>query len=163
MRRIAIIALVGSLLTGCQTPPSEIMPQHSAIAGLMVESGVYFTILKKAGVLPDIGKDDHAKFQTVPTFADPSQTAIYPFTSKLAVITDGKDQVYWYIMEKTNETADWRVVKIWKTDKNNSLLADNLPLPTTSAETDANVESGKWRHSRQGTAPTAAGAASVER
>lgn len=144
--------LIGGLLAGCRTsPPCELLPQNNQTMMLMMESVLYFTVLKKAGVLPELAEKDHGGLQTMPV-VDPSQTAFYPFSSKLTVEVEGKDVVYWYIMGKQDESAAWRVVKISKTDKNSRLLADNLPLPSVAAQADANAELKKlmeeWKNSQ---------------
>ena len=139
MKRLITLLLLTSLLAGCRTsPPCQMMPQHNETMLLMMEAALYFTLLKEAGALPELQPKDHGQTQTMPV-ADPLQTAFYPFSAKLTSLVNGRDAVYWYIMTKQDPSAEWRVAKIWKTDKNNRLLADQLPLPSAAAQTAVNA------------------------
>jgi len=153
MNRALSLMLVAAVIAGCQTrPPCELLPQNNQTVMLMMEAGLYFTVLKDAGILPEIGKDDHGELQTMPV-VDPSQTALYPFSTKLGVLMDGEDAVYWYIMQRQDPASDWRVLKIWKTNKQNDVLAESLSLPDSAAQVKANAELKKrmqeWRASQQ--------------
>jgi hypothetical protein len=153
MKQIHATILMVAFLAGCKTePPCELLPQNNQTMMLMMEAGLYFTVLKDAGVLPEIGKTDHGKLQTMPV-VDPSQTAFFPFSAKLGVVMDGKDVVYWYVMQRQDLNSDWDVIKIWKTTKQNEVLAEDLPVPDPPAQAQANVELRKkmqeWRASQQ--------------
>ena len=109
-----------------------------------------------AGVLPELKAGDHGQMQTMPVI-NPSQTAFYPFSARLGVIPEKMDVVYWYNMEKQDDAAEWRVVKIWKTDKKNTVLADNLPLPAADAQLDANAKLRKKKEDWKNSQPSPAG------
>lgn len=152
MKRLLVVISVAAILAGCKTsPPCELLPQNNQTMMLMMEAGLYFTVLKDAGVLPAIGENDHGKLQTMPV-VDPSQTALFPFSAKLGVVMDGEDVIYWYVMQKQDQDSDWDVSKIWKTTKQNDVLAEDLPAPEPPAQAKANAELRKkmdeWRASQ---------------
>ena len=153
MKRLLVVISVAAILAGCKTsPPCELLPQNNQTMMLMMEAALYFTVLKDAGVLPEIGENDHGKLQTMPV-VDPSQTAFYPFSAKLGVVLDGKDIVYWYVTKKEDQSSDWNLIKIWKTNKQNAVLADSLPVPDATAQASANAKLSKkmedWKASQQ--------------
>ncbi|MEI6168906.1 MAG: hypothetical protein WCS52_17125 [bacterium] len=106
----------------------------------LAEAGMYLSVLKDAGVLPELKqKGEHGNIETMPV-VNPSQTAFYPFSARLAVNLNDRDAIYWFIVEKQEETAEWSVIRIWKTDKKSHVLNNNLTLPDSSAQAEANAK-----------------------
>ena len=133
--------VLGVAVCGCRTsPPCTVLPQNNQTMMHLAEAGLYLSLLKDAGVLPELKqKGEHGNIETMPV-VNPSQTAFYPFSARLAVNLNDREAIYWFIVEKQDETAEWRVIRIWKTDKKSHVLNNNLTLPDISSQAEANAK-----------------------
>ena len=99
---------------------------------------MYFAVLKDAGVLPDLKVEDHGEVIPLPV-ADLSQAPAFPFSVKVRARVKERETIYWCLMEKAADSAEWKITKILETNIKNDILTDSLSVPSPAEQSSANV------------------------
>lgn len=107
--RQAMIVSLAILLTGCVNT-TRIMKN----ASVQLSAVGYLNELREAGKLPGITSEDKGQFSSLPPVLIGERQSVAFHLSK----SHEPDIIYWYVLERTNDYALWKLTRAWRTDEN---------------------------------------------
>ena len=124
------------LASGCKKDEA-LTPESNATIMLTAEAGVFMTILKDKGGIPEITADRHGNLQSG-MMCNPSPEAEFPFSAQFrAVMSDAATTTYGFVVTKAGASSPWAMTKAWR--QSNGVTMD-LTLPPTAVQAAANAE-----------------------